>query len=94
MYDNLDDCIIHRRFAPTPKPFPSSRLNDFSAVEPWEKTTLEIDMTNDSARHRQAKTFYHTSTAKTPDKHYTTHRGFGLRRETERKVHTKPKSLA
>ena len=42
MYDNLDDCIIHRRFAPTPKPFPSSKLNDFSAVEPWEKTTLEI----------------------------------------------------
>ena len=50
-------------------------------------------MMNESVPHRQTKTFYHVPTVKTHEKHYTTHRGFGLRKETERKGHLKPKSL-
>lgn len=35
MYEQLEDVITHKRFVPTPKPFPSARLQEHYEVEPW-----------------------------------------------------------
>lgn len=41
MYDNLEEAITHKRFVPTPRPYPSAKLQEVYNVEPWEKNTIE-----------------------------------------------------
>ena len=93
MYENLEDVITHKRFVPTPRPFPSVKLIDHYEVQPWQKNTLEVEIRDGSAS-RQVKTFYHTPAIKRHHKNYATQRGFSFWNNQPSKTLPKPKSLA
>lgn len=80
MYDNLEDALTYRRFIPTPRPYPSSRLHEHYAVEPWEKNTMEMEIEiKEEIPRKQIKTFYQVGKSRIGERHYTTHRGFGFK---------------
>lgn len=88
MYENLEEAITHKRFVPTARPFPSVRLQDQYAVEPWGKNTIELEARDED---RQLKTFYHAPLARKHDRHYATQRGFSFKKEIPAVGLQKPK---